>query len=257
MRVAICLRGAISRVGTAFTNKDEYNRASNEYVNYKACYSSIMRHIVQANPNYEFDFFIHCWNVDLDTELSELYKPRAALFESNQVHKAHIESLCVAPSDFGGISQALSMKKSLGLMHAWEQKLGKTYDMVILYRPDVFLWKDMNLSNYRMDDVTIYVNAHDNCDGDFHFIMSSVTSRGFANLIDSTCNGNPHALHCWIKRYVVHHLNKRLLMDTIYPGRHQEVLRKIWNFSILAGHLSIPQAAEYGLTQAQLESYHT
>ena len=31
-----------------------------------------MKHIVQINPNYEFDFFIQSWNCDLKEDLIKL-----------------------------------------------------------------------------------------------------------------------------------------------------------------------------------------
>lgn len=106
-------------------------------------------------------------------------------------------------------------------------------------RYDILLWKDIILNNYKLDSNNIYVNAHQGCNGDFHFIMSNDNSVIFKDLFDSPLkNNNPHKMHHWIKNYIINICNKKLIMDNIIPGKHQEVIRKIINFSINKGYLS-------------------
>ena len=54
-----------------------------------------MRHIVQPNKNFSFDFFIHCWSTDLEKQLVELYKPVAYQFENNIQYKGEFEEFIV------------------------------------------------------------------------------------------------------------------------------------------------------------------
>lgn len=54
----------------------------------------------------------------------------------------------------------------------YERHNGIKYDMVVLYRPDVLLWKDMDLASYDVSE-GVFVNAHPNFGGHFHFVMSS------------------------------------------------------------------------------------
>jgi hypothetical protein len=115
--------------------------------------------------------------------------------------------------------------------------------MVIVYRYDVLLWKDIVLSNYDLSE--IYVNAHHDSNGDFHFIMNSDNASNFKYLYDSIKLGNHYRMHFWIKNYVNHYMKKNLIMDEIIPGNHQEVIRKIYGFSINAGHLSMEKFLSY------------
>ena len=224
-RVAICMRGAVAKTyGAFFCDGDLYKHG--EYVDYKKCYASILKHIIAPNSAYTFDFFCQGWNLDLEDDLTQLYHPVRKLFEDNTHYSEDIKMRCVHESDFRGISQALSMKKSIELKEHYETDTNTTYDIVILYRYDVLLWKDMILDTYTDRDA-IYVNAHSDSNGDFHFVMNSATSNEFKYLYDSVRLGNPHNMHYWIKNYVLQYMKTQLLMDDIYPGAHQEVLRKI------------------------------
>ena len=137
-----------------------------------------------------------------------------------------------------GISQSLSMQKVINIKEQYEEKHNFKYDIVILYRYDVLLWKPIILDNYRLTDNNIFVNAHLRCNGDFHFIMKNNNSFIFKELFDSVIKGNNHKVHYWIKNFILNFCKKKLIMDDIIPGRHQEVIRKINEFSIKRGYLS-------------------
>lgn len=69
MKIAICLSGAMAKItNTFYTQNALYTKG--EYVNFKACHNSIIKHIVDANSSCSFDFFIHSWNVDLQDHLN-------------------------------------------------------------------------------------------------------------------------------------------------------------------------------------------
>lgn len=237
-RVALCMRGAVSK-NKDFTNKNDLYMNC-EYIDYKQCYNSIVRHIIKPNlENYSIDVFCHCWNEDIKKDIIELYQPVKYLFEDNCNYNKEIEKLCKLPTDFGGLSQALTIKKSIELKEQYEIEHNITYDIVILYRYDVLLWKDMVLSNYTDLDNKIYVNAHIGKNGDFHFVMNKQKSTEFKNLYNSINLGNRHVVHHWIQNYIVKYMHTTLVMDDIIPGKHQEVLRKIRGFSIEKGYLSL------------------
>lgn len=255
-KVALCIRGAVSKIKKGmFTNpSDLYNIG--EYVNYKACYISILRHIIEYNKEfYDFDVFLQGWNLDLQDDLCKLYKPKKYLFENNDLYKNEILNKINKTSDFGQCSQSLAIKKSIGLMKEYEKENNITYDVVILYRPDILLWKDMNLKNLLIDSETVYVNAYRNCNGDFHFIMNSHCAEQVVNMYDSIKKGNEPMVHNWIKKYLTKYINKKLLIDNIVPGKDQEVLRKIMDFSISKGYLSINKLYEYGMTKEEILKY--
>ena len=75
------------------------------------------------------------------------------------------------------ISQAYAIKRGIELVESTNIK----YDQIIIYRPDVMLWKVMDLAKYNPSK--IYVNAHQQhpSGGDFHFppIKFSLNNQTF------------------------------------------------------------------------------
>lgn len=235
-KVAICLKGAVSKVGKThdrFYYKNDLYRIG-EYIDYEAVAKSIFNHIVEPNKNYEFDFFLHSWNYDLKNELVNLYKPKKFLFENNNVYNDIISSVITASEDFGGVSGGLSKKKSIELKEIYEIESGVKYDIVIVYRYDVLLWKNMILDYYDTTNF-IYVNAwHGSKNADFHFVMSNENSQKFKYLYDSVVlYNNTHKFHHWIKNYIENILKIPMAEDTIEAGVFQEHMRVIGNDNVL------------------------
>jgi hypothetical protein len=229
-KVAICLKGAVSKKGKThdrFYNSGDLYR-DGEYVNYVAVRNSIFKHIVLSNKGYDFDFFLHGWNLDLKDELIKIYEPKKFLFENNINYNDVIGSVITNSNDFGGVSGGLSLKKSLELREIYEIESNEKYDIVIIYRYDVLLWKDMKLDNYDVSK-SIYVNGwYGNCNGDFHFLMSYENAYKFKYLYNSiTTYNNSHMFHYWIKNYVINILNCDLKEDDITAGVFQEHMRVI------------------------------
>jgi hypothetical protein len=243
-RVALCMRGAISKTfGAFFCENDLYRQG--EYIDYVSCRNSIFRHIIFPNSNeYEFYIFCHSWNKELEDDIINIYQPKKYLFEDNRIYNNEISSLCKSPSDFGGISQALTIKKSIELKEEYELQNDITFDIVISYRYDVLLWKNMDLCNYCKLYNTIYTPNYYNGLGDFHFVMDNENSSKFKYLYDSLYNGNEHSCHRWIKHYVNTYLNLNMCDDEISPGIHQEVMRKI-QCSLDSNHISIEELNSY------------
>lgn len=219
-KVAFLLKGAVSIKSGVIRGivKDV-----NDYVNYSIVKNSINEYIVKPNSaEYDFDFYIHCWNTDLEKDLCELYNPLKYKFEKNETVLKPYEHY--GDHAMRQISQAYAIKSGINLI----ESSGINYEQIIIYRPDVFLWKEMNLKKY--DPSKIYVNAHQRqpAGGDFHFVMNMQNANSFKNLVDSI-NDNPPQVHKWIKNYVLNFMKKDLLMDEIVPPNHQEVLRKIIN----------------------------
>lgn len=222
-RVAFCLRGAVSRI----TNQRMLHQGSlygNEgYVDFVKCGKSIFDYIINENKDYEIDFFCHSWNEDLNKSFIEIYNPKSIQTENNNLYINEIQENNGVGDKFSLISQALSTKKSIELKEQYEKKNNFQYDIVILYRYDVLIWKKMDLNDYDLSDDNIYVNAHPDCGGDFHFIMNNNNSKIFKNLYGSDILPYPHV---WMQKFVKS-IDKNLLMDKIVPGVDQEVIRKI------------------------------
>lgn len=225
IRVAFCLRGAVSRRSGNAAVRGRIYDASSDYIDFGSVSESIKKHILAPNGDLQIDVFIQSWNCDLRDQLKELYCPVDSLFEDNEMYADEIEARCENPRSFSGVSQALSIKRAIQLKESYERRLGFEYDMVVLYRPDVFIWKDIDLSKY---DVSkgVYVNAHPGGNGDFHFVMSNADSAAFKGLYDSPLQGNPYRMHFWIKNYIEKYIGRKVIMDDIVPGRDQEVFRE-------------------------------
>ncbi len=258
MKCAICIRGGMSKIGNKFMYPGTLYTDS-PYVNYTSVYNSIMKHIVNANSNIQFDFFIQSWNPDLENDLNNLYNPVAFSYEDNNIYKNEIiNSLTVTNKpihNFGSNSQLLAFTKSIELLKNYVDNNNVFYDYVILYRPDVLLWKDINLNNY--DKEKIYVNAMPEAKGDFHFIMNMENTFEFGKIYDTTKYNNivnDTYLHGKIKVYVEQFMHKELLMDDIVPGKHQEVLRKL-KIMIRNTNITNDKFYEYGLTNEEIETY--
>jgi len=245
-KAAVCLRGAVSKKTTRYTYKDSIYTDIDEYINYKAVAASIKKHIVEANPDYDVDIFIHCWSYELESDISLLYQPKLAKFEDNRQYSSEIESKCQTPFDFGGISQALSIERVLKLKEKYEEDNSFTYDIVVLFRPDVIIWTDMIFSSYDLS--YFYTDGHPDNNGDICFVMSSESSDLFKDLYISLSYGNKHVQHAWIKAYLIKYCISELRSDSLIPGVHFEVLRHIWQTSIRNNHITLDMLKIFGIT---------
>jgi len=263
-RVAICLRGAMAKKTGRFETPGKlYN--DGKYVNYRAVYNSIKKHIIDANSGIQFDFFIQSWNPDLKHDLIHLYQPKSYLFEDNNLYRNDINHWLEVTgkplSDYGINSHHLAISKSINILKNYvESEYYKdrvvSYDLVILYRPDVILFKDMVLSKY--DKNAIYVNAHPNAFGDFHLVMNLEHAYKFSQLYETTKSKNrvsDHGLHGKLKVFTEDYIGKPLIMDDIIPGQHQEVLRRLKCQTIDSHKVPIETFYQYGLTDDEIMTY--
>jgi hypothetical protein len=252
-RAALCIRGAVSKKTSRYTYKDSLYTNDNEYVKYTSVYKSIKHHIIDANPEYDVDIFIHSWSTDLEENLIDLYRPKSSLFEDNRIYSSEIESKCCNSADYGGISHSLSIKKVLELKEQAEISDSFEYDIVILFRPDVLIWTDMILLSYDLS--YFYTDGHTDNNGDIHFVMSSNDSKQFKQLYNSLDYGNKHVQHSWIKNYLIKYCNFNIRGDRITPGLHEEVLRHIYQTSIKNGHITEAVLNSYDITFDDIELY--
>jgi hypothetical protein len=205
-KAAICFRGAMAKIKSGHFSADLYT--DKPYVDYRPVKIGLDIHLIKNNPDYKFDFFIHCWNEDLEEELINLYKPVSYKFESQLPYKNIIEkNLC---ETYGKTAQRLSISKVVELY----KEYNKIYDKIIICRPDVLLYKNLNLNLYEENNV--YVNS--NIWEDFHFIQNHNNTLKFLNVINYNLS---------IPEYVHRIMNKKLIADDIKCGYHQEVIRKI------------------------------
>jgi|APFre7841882630_1041343.scaffolds.fasta_scaffold29665_2 hypothetical protein len=270
MNVAILMNGAIARVSGKFERLGQLYR-DGAYVNYKAIYNSIDRHIIQTNKNCTFDFFMHGWNYDIEKELIDLYNPLQYCLENNVIYESEItqklDKFDSAPHQFALCSRWLSIKKVSDLFEKYVHDNSKTYDLVILYRPDIMLWKDMVLSNYTKESITANSkNVMHNYGGDFHWVMNPNTLEKFKMRyeLDSPPHGWNVESHTntrgWMK-YVNTEFSIPIDMDDIEAGIHQAPIRYIncdpgvCHTPVKQGSVTHDQLYSYGFTKEEIDSY--
>jgi len=250
-KAALCIRGAIAKKSKRCDTMGEIYTDPSGYVKYSSVYKSILKHIILANPEYDVDIFLHCWNVDLEEELVSMYKPAKYLFEDNNKYSDEINSRCLVPKDFGGISQALSIQKVLELQEGHAATNGVRYDIIVLFRPDVLIWKDMIFSTYDLE--YFYTDGHEGNNGDILFVMSSEYATLFKDLYLSLTYGNKHVQHEWIKSFVIRYCNIPIQGCALIPGKHFEVLRHIYQTSITNGYITYDTLREYDILPSDIE----
>jgi hypothetical protein len=205
-KCAICLRGCIDKIKSGHFSNIESIYKEGKYINIDSIFKSIKMHIIDCNTEFDFDFFIHCWNPDIKDKLCKVYNPKDYEFESQIPYK----NLVKRAMD----GQKLGISKSLNIMINFSERENIKYDKVIVYRPDVILYKDMNLNFYKNDK--IYCNSSIN--EDFHFIMNFNNAKIFKDV-----NKYKMTFYDFTKNIMKNPLNA----DNIKCGIHQEVLRKI------------------------------
>jgi hypothetical protein len=245
-KVAICIRGAVSKRTGRFQREGEVYTVKGDYVNIDAVRRSIQRHVQDCNPSCSFDFYIHCWSTDLEDSLVDLYKPLKWKFEDNRLYADAIRAGVTTPAEFAQLSSVLSMGKSLELIDG-------DYDRIIMIRPDVLLWKDMRLHEY--DTNAIYVNNWMDRRGDFHFVLSPQHSYIFKEMFHAALNGDTCFGEGWIKHRILRDGRFEYRSDSIRAGHDEEVLRQLRLVSIQRHGIQPAVFLDYGLTLDEIERY--
>ena len=251
-RVALCMRGSVSR--KKYAVRYDKNNIPNDYIDYHVVYNSIKKHIIDPNKECMFDIFIHCWDTELEEPLVSLYRPVKYLFEDNNLYRDEIIEKLYHSKEYGQGSQLLTIKKVIELKEEYEKEHGFTYDRVIIYRHDLFLWKDMILQKY--DKENVYVNQWSNNSlGEFHFVMSTPRANRFKLAFDRLDKRIQPLVHRYILFFVDTQMNVDLIEDDIGAGRDQEILRKIKLPILYNKTLTVEKLKEYGFHEKDLKDY--
>jgi hypothetical protein len=243
-KMAIVLTGGMACPNRRFQNST--NLKCKRYVNYKACFNSTIKHIVSNNKNIEFHFYIHSWNKDLMIDLDDAYKPIASMYEDNNEYSDEFSKVRIDGPNLSQLSKALSQKKGVCMV----ENSNVSYDRIMIYRPDVLLWKDMDMSQY--DHEKIYFNGQ--IGGDFHFIMNMENASKFKQLYDSAFDGNQPVMHSWVYLYVVNYMKKEVHADQIIPRFNQDCVRRIYHI-YNEGKISKEALDDFGLDMEEIKHW--
>lgn len=231
-KAAILLIGGISKKkGQYLQNYVNIIKDSKDsYVNFTSCFLSIQKCIVKANPDFNFDFFIHSWSFDLKSELDNLYKPIVSLYEDNSQYK-DILNKKKRTGHLSTISRMLSMKKGIELI----EKSQKDYSFIILIRPDILIWKNIELK--LLDENILYVDGHhipEKFKGDNIFIMNMKNLHQMKHIFDY--EEIPYG-HNFTYKFITQQMQKKpnhdFKMLDLVPPKDFEILRKIYHNSYI------------------------
>lgn len=250
MKAAFLLKGSISKK-TGRSNLPGVANNDDDFINYCANYNSIKKHIIDTNPNIEFDFYIHTWHPELEENLIHLYNPVDILTEHNTKFIDEIKNKTIDAgvdiSNFGQTSHCLSIKRGIDLI----KNSKKNYDIVVLYRLDLLLWKDMIIRNCK-DNITI--NNFMDGNGDFHFIMNQRNAFEFSKIYDVISKNLQPIPHLIFKNYICNFMKVGYNMDNITAGIDQEVIRKL-KLLLEDNRINNSILNSYNLTQEEVRSY--
>ena len=212
-KVAILLKGAISKKEGRYLIDD--NIINNNYINFSCCKTSIQKHIIEANKDVNFDFYICSWSHDLEKELVQLYSPNDSLFLNYNDYKGQILNVFqnynyyMHPHHVATLSQSLNTKFGIELI----EKQNINYDYVIIYRIDLLIWKDIVLSEYDFNKIYFNKHSRDNAapfSGDYHWMMNMNMLNKFKFTYDSVHSGHPPIAHSFFKSYVLNYMHEEL-----------------------------------------------
>ena len=145
MRIALCLSGYIGNINKWINGKEiDYNYG------YKYIYDSIIK-------NNNVDVFIHSWSTEHKEGLCDLYNPIMDSFETNKDFKLKgvAKDELPTPYSFAVKSMWYSRKQSVEMVEKYEIENNMQYDMVLLTRFDIALFKQFKFNEY--DPSKIYI----------------------------------------------------------------------------------------------------
>ncbi len=144
MRIACCIYGTVG----GSKGKDGAGGHRDDIL--RLGYKHLKKRII--NKNDSIDFFIHCWDTDMEEKIKQLYRPKSCHFEK-QVYFDIPE--CVQGKELSTpnniYSRWYSTKKSVQLKKDYESKHGFKYDCVLLSRFDIAWRNDFIFSKFNMD----------------------------------------------------------------------------------------------------------
>lgn len=184
---------------------------------------NITEYIINANPDYEFDFFMSFWDssfkiiytnhptlseilsnsypVDVES-VSGIYKPKAFMkcslehfynfyynnnldsMFANQPYYMKDKHLCYRNS-----SQLYMCENVINVFEDYTREQNQHYDIVIRYRYDLFTSKPILLNQYDVS-TTIYGINRANCFPDWIFIGNHQNMSRFMHIFSSLLNRN-------------------------------------------------------------------
>lgn len=146
MKIALCLSGFIGNINKWIDGQE---------IDYNYGYKYIKQAILDG---YDIDIFIHSWSTEHQKGLEELYKPVSSHFEENKEFKLRnvvTKEELPTPYSFAVKSMWYSRKRSVELVEEYEKENNMKYDLVLLTRFDIALFKKFEFEKYDTENIYI------------------------------------------------------------------------------------------------------
>lgn len=164
-KVALCFYGY---VGVPFSKSVKYEQNKKilnknnriDKIMLELSHQHIVNDIIKANPDYQFDIFIHSWNHKIKNEIIEKFNPKKATIEKLITdHGVNSNEDCIQ-----NLSRLLGTVKVINLVKEYINELGEDensyYQQVILTRFDIAINSDFKLDKYMNDNIKIADGFH-------------------------------------------------------------------------------------------------
>lgn len=236
-RLAIALYGGVSRSGSKF---DPMASGDHGYANVTRTHTDLYRHVILPSGG-DVDVFIHSRvpSLDVQATLLRLYRPISARFDPKyEVWAAQYQRRGRKHSiPEKEESRWASIATVLAMVAEVESARDVPYTHIYVTRPDVGMWRDVDLRRYCTSDTFYFNNCFppfwmSQCQADFHFVMNSALAREFSRIVDHFdtkvahfTGRQGHLTNDEIKRFV-RTLGFKSTGDHVVVQRHEEVLRK-------------------------------
>ena len=161
-KIAICFYGY---VGVPFNKSMNYESGKKilnknnriDKIMMELSYAHIKNDIIDKNPDFEFDIFIHSWNYKIKKEINETFNPKSSIIE-NLITEHDVN---IIKDEFNqNLSRMLGTVKVLDLLKDYKDKNNIEYQQVILTRFDIALTEQFKIENYINNNMKIVDGFH-------------------------------------------------------------------------------------------------
>ena len=165
-KIALCFFGY---VGAPFTKSVDIKNHHYEYLEKKIfrtmtnlSYIHAKKFIIDSNPEYDFDIFIHSWSVDVENEIVKKFKPKKYIVEKLIAHKImHRDGTkYLDDNKNNNLSRLLGAFKVTNLLNEYSKENNINYKQVILTRFDMAWMRRVPIKEYLNNNIKIIDAFH-------------------------------------------------------------------------------------------------
>lgn len=152
MRVAFCLVGIVGSVQGKYGLDGTTNSTKGLPVDFRIGHHFHKKHIFDNN---KVDVFIHSWSKEFESQIVDLYQPKKYIIEEQINFKQPTHRMNSVMSRWYSTAMSVNLKK------LYEEENNFKYDMVMLYRFDHILKRNLVFSEYNPE--LFYIAHRDDC----------------------------------------------------------------------------------------------